>query len=51
MCSQYVWKYDCGCTVPEEEIVFCAKRGTSACTGVRTQVRRRDGYVCPNHGG
>ncbi|KAF7628726.1 hypothetical protein AFLA_004072 [Aspergillus flavus NRRL3357] len=32
MCSQYFFKYDCGCTHPEGDVVYCAKRGTS-CTG------------------
>ncbi|KAE8398691.1 hypothetical protein BDV37DRAFT_275917 [Aspergillus pseudonomiae] len=32
MCSQYFYKYDCGCTHPEGDVVYCAKRGTS-CTG------------------
>ncbi|KAL3469648.1 hypothetical protein BJX99DRAFT_251808 [Aspergillus californicus] len=50
MCSQYFYKYDCGCTHPEGDVVNCAKRGTS-CTGVRQQVRRREGYNCPQHGG
>ncbi|EAU39514.1 predicted protein [Aspergillus terreus NIH2624] len=49
MCSQYFYKYDCGCTHPEGDVVYCAKRGTS-CTGVRQQVRRREGYNCPLHG-
>ncbi|OOF95425.1 hypothetical protein ASPCADRAFT_207904 [Aspergillus carbonarius ITEM 5010] len=51
MCSQYFYQYDCGCIVPEGDVVFCAKRGTSSCTGVRQQIRRREGYNCPNHGG
>ncbi|RAL16676.1 uncharacterized protein BO97DRAFT_402333 [Aspergillus homomorphus CBS 101889] len=50
MCSQYYLKYDCGCTVAEGDVVYCAKRGTS-CTGVRQQIRRREGYKCPEHGG
>ncbi|KAL4742251.1 hypothetical protein BDV11DRAFT_31798 [Aspergillus similis] len=50
MCSQYFYKFDCGCTHPEGDVVYCAKRGTS-CTGVRQQIRVRSGFNCPQHGG
>ncbi|OJJ45605.1 hypothetical protein ASPZODRAFT_489831 [Penicilliopsis zonata CBS 506.65] len=50
MCSVYFIKYDCGCVVQEGDVVYCARRGTTCCS-VRRQVRRREGYNCPSHGG
>lgn len=51
MCSVYLLKFDCGCVVQQGDVVHCAARGTASCTGVRQQVRRREGFNCPNHGG
>ncbi|KAJ5096655.1 hypothetical protein N7456_007376 [Penicillium angulare] len=49
MCSVYIFLYDCGCSVEEGGVVYCAKKGTPSCHGVKEHFRRRQGYNCPKH--
>lgn len=51
MCSVYYLTFDCGCSIKQEGIVYCAARGTPQCRGLLNHEQRKMGYKCPKHGG